>query len=301
MTTAKEFRTYAQQVALLESRGMDVGDPEQAIERLRSVNYYRMSGYWYPFRQFDSTEGARRDEFFPGTTLSDVVQLYEFDARLRAATFAALAPVELRVRALLGHHLGDVDEVAHLRPDLLSARARQGSRYDRWREDFRQRLDRSREDFVEHHRDKYGGVLPIWAAVEILDWGGLVWLFGFSPRGVQDEVAAAFGLRAPQLESWLKSLNIVRNVCAHHGRLFNRAFALMPKLPPADRARELDPAIDFTRSFGQLTLVQYLLRASGERTTLLPAVMRSYPNVTRIPVTHMGTPRDWARSDLWRP
>lgn len=299
MNGTKDFRGYAEQVALLEARGMDVGDREHAADQLRKVSYYRMSGYWYSFRQFGSSRRARRDEFFPGTTLADVVKLYSFDANLRAATFSALAPVELRVRALLGHGLGALDEVAHLRPERLHARARQGKSYKFWLENYEKRLDESREDFVEHHRDKYGGVLPVWAAVEVLDWGGLVRLFGFSPRKVQDDVAAAFGLRAPQLESWLKSLNIVRNVCAHHGRLFNRAFALMPKLPPVDRNPELDIPDAFTRTFGQLTMIQFLARASGERTTLLPAVMRSYPNVTRVPVTHMSAPRDWARLELW--
>ena len=239
MNGAKQFRDYGGQVALLDARGMDVGDPDQAADRLRKVNYYRMSGYWHPFRQFGSSRGTRRDEFFPGTTLADVVKLYSFDANLRAATFSALAPVELRVRALLGHELGAVDEVAHLRPDLLHARARQGESYKVWLASYTKRVDDSREDFVEHHRNKYGGVLPVWAAVEVLDWGGLVRLFGFSPRTVQDDVAAAFGLRAPQLESWLKSLNIVRNVCAHHGRLFNRAFALMPKLPPVEGSSQM--------------------------------------------------------------
>ncbi|MGL4177247.1 MAG: Abi family protein [Dermatophilaceae bacterium] len=295
---AKQFKTYAEQVDLLKARGMDVGDSGAASELLRKVNYYRLSGYWYPFRKLGARPGQRQDDFYPGSTLADVERLYLFDARLRAATFTALAPVELRLRALLGHGLGEVDECAHLRPELLGARAR-GKDYTSWLGSYRRLLADSREDIVDHHQNTYAGVLPVWVAVEILHWGGLVRLYGFSPRPVQDGVAGAFGLRAPQLESWMKSLNVVRNVCAHHGRLFNRVYALMPKLPPIGEYPELDLSGAFTRTFGQLTLAQFLLRRSGERTALLPAVLRSYPSIAAIPITHLGAPVDWAERDLW--
>ncbi|MGK0722005.1 hypothetical protein [Leucobacter sp. W1478] len=41
----KGYKTYEQQVDLLEGRGMDMGDREGAAEMLRRVNYYRLSGY----------------------------------------------------------------------------------------------------------------------------------------------------------------------------------------------------------------------------------------------------------------
>lgn len=108
----KGFRTYEEQVELLVVRGMEVGDYEHAVGVLRRVNYYRLSGYWYPFRQQDRT--GRRDDFYPGTRFEDVVSLYEFDAKLRAAAFSMLAPIELAIRALVGHELGRVDPCAHL-------------------------------------------------------------------------------------------------------------------------------------------------------------------------------------------
>ena len=264
MQVTKQFLSFKQQAKLLSSRGMDVGELESAAEELRLVNYYRLSGYWYSFRKFGPAQSdPRQSDFFSGTTLRDVMKLYQFDASLRAATFAALAPIELSIRALVGHELGEVDECAHLKPSALSSRA------------------------------------PVWAAVEVLDWGGLTRLYGFSPRNVQNRVANAYGLSAPQLESWLKSLNVVRNVCAHHGRLFNRVFALMPKLPAVGRYPELDEAGPFTRTFGQLSLIQFMLREQGTRATMLPAVLRSFPAVRAVPLSHLGAPGDWSDLPLW--
>ncbi|WP_237767386.1 hypothetical protein [Serinicoccus sp. CUA-874] len=93
----------------------------------------------------------------------------------------------------------------------------------------------------------------------------------------------------------MKALNLVRNTCAHHGRLFNRVHTLSPKLPKVGVNPDLDAvSTDWSRTFGQLTLIQFLLDRLGlGRTTLLPAVMKSYPTVRAVPITHMGAPTDW--------
>lgn len=110
------------------------------------------------------------------------------------------------------------------------------------------------------------------------------------------------GLSAPQLTSWLKSLNLVRNTCAHHGRLFNRVHAISPKLPKLGRHPDLDAvATEWHRTFGQLTLIQFLLdRLQVGRKTFLPAVLTSFPSVQAVPIAHMGAPSDWqTKSSLW--
>lgn len=296
----KAYRSYDQQVDLLALRGMDVGDRYRAVSVLRRVNYYRLSGYWYPFRQ--QVGGTRVDDFYPGTRLDDVVALYEFDERLRAATFSMLAPVELAIRALLGHELGRLHPCAHLDPGLLGPTARRGDSYRRWRDGYELELDRSREDFVAHHHVKYGGVLPAWAAVEVLGWGGLTRLYGFAPRDVQESISARCGLRGPQLTTWMKSLNVVRNVCAHHGRLFNRVHTLTPRLPKVGVHPDLDTATTaWNRTFAQLTLIQFLLhRLERGRMRLLAAVVGTYPRVAAVPLTHLGAAKDWeTSSQLW--
>lgn len=296
----KAYKTYAEQVALLQSRGMDVGDRDSAMSTLRRVNYYRLSGYWYPFRKLSSS--GRQDDFYAGTRFSDVVALYDFDARLRAATFAALMPIELAIRALLGHELGRIDPCAHLEPSKLGPTARRGDQYTRWVQRYESELAQSREDFVEHHNQKYGGRLPVWAATELLDWGSLTYLYGFAPRDAQDVVADACGLTAPQVTSWFKALNLVRNTCAHHGRLFNRVHTISPKLPRLGRHPDLDAvSTDWSRTFGQLTLVQFLADRLGlGRSKLLPAVMKSFPTVQIVPVSHVGVPDGWqSTSSLW--
>ena len=116
---SKTFKTHGEQIALLRCRGMQINDVAYARRVLERVNYYRFSGYWYPFRQLDSDGRHRLDVFVDGTNFTDVAALYDFDERLRSAVFDCLTPVELALKAMLGHELGRLDPLVHLRPALL--------------------------------------------------------------------------------------------------------------------------------------------------------------------------------------
>ncbi|MDF1489713.1 Abi family protein [Tessaracoccus caeni] len=303
--SGKQFKSYQEQVELLESHGMFIDDVEWAITLLRRVSYYRLSGYWYSFRRFRADGNARSNSFVEGASLRDVAAIYDFDCRLRAAAFAALAPIELSIRGLIGHELGKIDPYAHLHVELLGPTARQprsidaSDEYLHWKRRYESELRSSREDFVEHHRVRYGGRLPVWAAVEVLDWGNLSYLYGFAPNRARDTIAARTGLTAAQLQSWLRCLNIVRNYAAHHGRMFNRTYTFQPRLPARGAYPEL-AGLSMNRTFGQLTLVQHLLHTLqvGNR-RLLPRTLCTYPYVRLLPITHLGTPNDWESHPLW--
>ncbi|WP_311524184.1 Abi family protein, partial [uncultured Varibaculum sp.] len=169
---AKQFKTHGEQIALLRKRGMLIESDSEACRLLEQVNYYRLSGYWYSWRKL-LEPGKRADSFISGTTLVDVAAVYMFDCKLRETVFACLAPIELSVRSMLGHELGRIDTFAHLHPNVLGPLAQasdgEGSSagYQKWLARYEKELRASREDFVAHHNKKYGGRLPIWAAVEV--------------------------------------------------------------------------------------------------------------------------------------
>ena len=211
MEQVKQFKTYGEQVELLRQRGMRVNDPEHAETLLARLNYYRLSGYWYPMRRFSQGDGTARDEFVDGASFDLVVALYGFDEQLRHSVFIELDRVELAIRTKLGHELGRLDPLIYLDPQRLNARARQRNKdrrsvHEVWLRKYQSALKASKEDFVAHHKSKYGGTLPIWAAVEIMDWGMLSYLYGMSPNIVRKRIAQPCDLTGPQLESWLKFL-----------------------------------------------------------------------------------------------
>lgn len=144
--------------------------------------------------------------------------------------------------------------------------------------------------------------MPIWAAVEIIDWGALSYLYQLAPINVRDTIADRIRLTAAQFGSWLKALNIVRNYSAHHARMFNRVYTIKAKLPAQHDVPELASVVDvINRCFGQLTLIQYLLKELdvGDP-TILPKILETYPAVKVLPQSHMGVPSSWETLSLWK-
>lgn len=296
----KVFKSYSEQLELLESHGMLINDRQLALEYLQRVNYYRLSGYWYPFREVSkpgSPTPERLDTFYPNTRFEDVVALYEFDSTLRITFLEVLAPIELALRTLIGHELGRLHRYAHLMPELLAVPADRPDKYKKWFDDYSRKLSRSTEDFVDHHKKKYGGRLPVWAAMEILDWGSLAHLYEMCPAATKSEIANYCNLTPPQLISWLKGLNIVRNLAAHHARMFNRTYR-KPKLP-----KSLSPVklrVRFNRSFGMATVALYLDQTLGnEKGHLLFELFENYPEIEPVPIEHTGAPANWWQLPHW--
>lgn len=303
----KQFRNAAELVDLLQTRGMHIPDADEAIRHLSRTSYYRLSGYWYPMRQWDSNARVRLDHFRSGASFDLVIKLYKFDERLRHAIFTELEPIELALRAFLGHELGALDPLIYEKRDRLGPGANKRLKrnkktvYDEWKDRFNSNRKSSerREDFVKHHKDKYGGKLPIWVAVEIMDWGTLSYLFSMAPDEVRENIARTCDLKPVQLESWIISLNHVRNYAAHHGRMYNRTYGNKPKFSQ-DPALKAVEAVK-NRLFGQLSMVQFLHRKLGlSEAARLPTVLKTYPHNRLVPFERTGAPKDWEALELWK-
>ena len=103
----KPATTHAQQVALLQQRGMVVDDPAAAESYLQHLNYYRLGAYWLPFEADHATHTFR-----PGTRFADVVNLYVVDRELRLLVLDAASPSILQASANVEAMLGfTVDEL----------------------------------------------------------------------------------------------------------------------------------------------------------------------------------------------
>lgn len=239
----KPFSSIDEQLPLLTKRGMDVGDPTAARMLLQRVGYYRLSGYWHPFRNSGVTESgfAIHDDFVPGTTLEKVVEIYEFDRRLRLLTMDALERVEIALRFHIGHTLGRRGAFAHtdvrcLSPEFTSCTDVEPPNLAKWRNSDHAKwlakrdleVKRSKADFAVHFKRSYELPLPVWVTTELMDFGGLATLYAGLLQTDRDSIAAHLSLddrsgagHGGALKDWLSNLTYVRNVCAHHARFWN--------------------------------------------------------------------------------
>ena len=261
MKPLKPWLAFAQQLDVLQARCLEVEDRAAALDYLERLGYYRLSGYWYPLRAIDAQASAaqgkavRFDSFVPGSRFEDVVRLYVFDKKLRLLALDALERIEMAVRVDVAHLLGKRDPAAHENPACLHgnfakkhiARGPDAGKtqHQLWLAKYQSMLHRARkEPFVVHHQQQYGA-LPIWAAVEVWDFGLLSKLFAGMQHADQEHIAALYGAPSGQaFAQWLRSLNFIRNVSAHHSRLWN--INVVERAPvPAHWPAKLDNARPF--------------------------------------------------------
>lgn len=96
---------------------------------------------------------------------------------------------------------------------------------------------------MAHFRSKYDDRMPIWALTEILELGHVSRLHGGLRNDIATEIAQAFGVPTKRLmQSWVASLNYVRNVAAHHARLYNRKLVSAPKRLQGERSAATVPS-----------------------------------------------------------
>jgi abortive infection bacteriophage resistance protein len=266
---------------------MLIHDEAQAREALLRINYYRFSGYALHFEVH--INGQRTHTFKEGTTFDAVINLYEFDTRLRALLFSYIEPVEVAFRTALCYELSIQTEDPYWYRDR--------NRYDK---NFnfnglistcKREYERSEETFIKSHKDKYGSssLPPGWILTEILSMGQWSKIYKnlLDPEAKKD-VARHFDTKPHFLESWIHALSVLRNLCAHHCRIWDRNFAIKPKLPTSLKASVLNNA-----RIAALTLVlTHLLKPLEKNLKFhgdLDAMLAAFPEVPR---SNMGFPQE---------
>lgn len=224
--------SYADQLSLLKGRGLLVEDEPAALDYLERIGYYRLSGYWYPFRKMkDLPQGHsyREDTFIKGSRFEEAVELYVFDKKLRLLALDALERIEMAVRVDIAHTLGQHDAFAHYEEryfdgNFTTRRIRRrdsATSFTMWHESYNKLLKRAKnEPFVAHNIEKHQK-LPIWVAIEIFDFGSLSRLYAGMKNADRITIAQKYELRERVFRSLLRGLNYIRNISAHHSRLWN--------------------------------------------------------------------------------
>lgn len=318
MKPLKPWLPFDEQLRQLEARGLQFDIPAAALDYLERLGYYRLSGYWYSLREMDvATSQAqgkpvRLDSFIHGSHFEHVVQLYVFDKKLRLLALDALERIEVAVRVDIAYLLGQRDSNAHENPacfhgnfakKVISYGADKGkTEHEVWIKKYQGLLHRARkEPFISHHMRHYG-CLPIWAAIEIWDFGLLSKLFAGMKHADQDQIAKIYG--APSgiaFAQWLRSLNFIRNVSAHHSRLWNINVVERSAIP-ADWPQELDNS----RPFFYFCLMQQLLSVICPQSTwserLIALLENEFPKFPGgvLSTADMGALVNWRDSAPWK-
>ena len=295
---AKPSLTVEDQVKLLESRGMRIADLKFAANALSTVSYYRLSAYSYPFRS--RFNGVR---FRDGTTFEEVWRHYRFDRRLKNVVLDGIERVEIATRTKIVNRFSEQYGAFGYRDTANFASPVDMIRFTKTLTLIDDETARSNEEFVAHFRKSYdtSDGMPLWMAAELMTFGNMLTFFRMLKMKDKKAISHELGTNADTFETWLKSLNFVRNVCAHHGRLWNRHLAIAPGIPVKDaRWHEKRYPIVPSRIYSILCILKHLIGViapqSGWKNRLF-ALLADFPDIHRL---SMAIPSGFEKSALWQ-
>lgn len=279
---------------------MAIADEAKALGCLGHLNYYRLRAYWIHM-EGPKDPATGEHSFKPGTSFEDALALYVFDRKLRLLVMDAIERVEVSVRTRWANQLAMAHgSHAYLDATLFHDRAQHAKSLDQLKDE----VGRSKETFIEHYRLTYTAppMPPIWAACEVISFGQLSrWVGNLKHRKDRQAIASAYGLDAQVSDSFLHHLATVRNLCAHHARLWNRRFTFTMKIPnglPAEFQACFNPSAD-RNLYNTLAMLALMLRSlspdsswAGRTRDLILAMPLADPAA-------MGFPSGWERLTLW--
>ena len=265
-----------------------------------NVGYYRLVGYWWPMQSNKVTHS-----FKPGSKFENVVDLYNFDRELRLLVFGVIERIEIGFRARLNYHICSEASPWWFEDASIF---KNPTRHQNTLDSIDNELSRSREPFILGHFEKYHQDTrrpPAWKTIEIASFGNVSKLYtNLSPKiQSKDIVAKELGtVNHTYLPSWLQSFSQIRNICAHHGRLWNKNLPGQPKIlpqPPYCWIKNLPTGKEKHFLYLQLCCMKYLLNIispGNHFTSKLLDLLLKYPSVDPIA---MGIKPNWKDESLW--
>lgn len=280
----KKWASFQEQADKLAQRGCDIGDNNFCLEVLKRINYYRLTAYFLPFKINEE------DRYKAGTSIEAVYRIYDFDKKIRAVLFSALEDIEILFRAQIAYyHSEKYGALGYLDKETFSKLHKP----DKFTKNLNAEIDRNKKiPFVAHHINKYNRKLPLWVAVDLFSFSTLSLFYSDLHIRDQKELAKIMYPGTPYnhdiLKSWLRCCTDLRNICAHHSRLYYRIFSATPKTPTGQHFR-------LGKKLFDMIYVVCSLHPDGEAWNnsflrqIESLVWEYEPNLA-----HIGFPSDWA-------
>ena len=286
----KGFKTVEEQLDILRSRGLTINDEAQARDFLLRNNYYRISGYSLTLR--------KNDVFSKSATFQNIIDIYHFDHELRHILLQYLEVIEVQMKSIYTYEFAKVHgPTGYLDETFFTNKTKHKEIIDKADQQKTQRLPH--EAYLKHFVNDLQQDIPLWAYVDLLTISDISFLYSISEQPIKDAVACAFGLNmnkgAVILGSYMHSMTIIRNLCAHGSRLYNRLFEQKPSLNKKEKdllRKNSNGDIDNAHFYGFLLVMKRLLPENkfNEMKDSIVSLTRKYPFVR---MDYYGFRSDW--------
>jgi abortive infection bacteriophage resistance protein len=306
MANKKPF-SIADQIALLKERGMLFKDEQSAIHFLKNISYYRLKGYWWGL-QVDYTLHT----FKPNTYFEDVIECYNFDRQLRLVLFDAIERIEIALRTKMIHHLSlSYGSLWYLNSNLFednkSSSNPKITTHENTVNELKKEFDRSQEIFIKDQKARYPNQhADAWKILEVASLGSLSKLYKNLEHQLPEKatISKEMGLNLhKELASWLEAITYLRNIIAHHSRLWGRSMVKMPvKKINNPQVNWLDYSlkIEQNKPFLIISSMIFLCNNVTPNHSIKKKIIDLIDLHSHLPISQLGFFDNWKEHPIWK-
>lgn len=286
----KDFKSIEEQLAILRSRGLAIDDDEKAKKFLLHNNYYRISGYSLTLR--------KNNVFSKNANFQNIMDIYSFDYELRHILLKYIEIIEVTFKSIFTYeHTKKYGPTGYLDSTLFIDQVRH--REILAKAELQKKMRLPHEAYLKHFVGDLKQNVPFWAYVDLLTIADISFLYSISERQIKKSVALHFGLSVSKsdhiLGSFMHSMTIIRNLCAHGSRLYNRLFEQKPSLNKKELNllhRKSDGTVDNAHLYGFIFIMRRLLQADdfSSMKQEIETLTMKYPFVR---MSYYGFRNDW--------
>ncbi len=305
----KTYRSPTQLVSLLQERGMQVDNEDKTRAYLHNIGYYRLSAYFYPLLE----KPKQKHIFKTDSSFKQALNMYRFDRKLRVICFDQIEKIEVAIRSIIVNTASEFynspfwitnqDNFKTIKYyDKRLSKHIEINCYDEFIGNIDKCIKRSTDDFIKHFKLKYSDKYPpSWMIVETLTFGDLSRIYkGIKRASLKKKIANKIGLEMDVLESWMLSLSTLRNICCHHGRLWNKVLPFSVTLPIKTLYPWLDKYVDNKHLYLRLCIINYLLLSISPNNNFKVKLVELLNEFPSIDIKAMGFQDEWLQEPLWK-
>ena len=281
-----------EQIDLLKLDGLSFKDESKAKYTLENISLFRMKSYLMPLREI----GQRK--FKKHACFEDAYALYKFDSELRKIICSELEKIEVSIRTQLSLIMGDYSGIYWFEK---SENFRNQSRHSGLLSSLKSELCRSDDEAIIGFQRKYSNLFPpTWITFEISSFGTLSMMYRYlRPGQARRKVARFYGLSDTVMESWLHAIVYVRNICAHHSRLWNRKLSINALIPRSPQLTFITIPKDTKRVYYVLSIILYFIQTINPKNTFALRFKQLLSRYSNVDTRAMGFPENWEEEKLW--
>ncbi|MGB1206939.1 MAG: Abi family protein [Chitinophagales bacterium] len=296
----KPVKSIAEQIQLLKSRGMLFRDETKATHFLKNISYYRLKGYWW-----DMQENKTSHTLLPNSYFETVIERYNFDRHLRLILFDAIEMIEIALRTKMIYYLSmSFGSTWYLDSSLFTNSHKHQQHLNHLQREF----GYSQEIFIKDHKRKYPNTdAAAWKILEITSMGTLSKLYKNLEHQLPEKstIAKEMGLNLhSELSSWLEAIVYVRNIIAHHSRLWSRTMVKRPIehiRNPIGLWLDRDLlSVQKKKPFLIISSMLYLCNKVASNHQIKTKILNLISDNPDMPIYKLGFLNRWNEAPLWK-